>query len=291
MAAIRMFACAILLAGAWTCQAHAVERIKAHIYYTAAPFITDGTTRSGLALDLVHYLNRALAGKYELELDVVPRARLAVLLEQGDAGIVLFVPSVIFGGLDGGKYLWSAPLFLDRQELVSRTDQPFEFTGPPSLHNLRLGGVLGHSYPLLDADIAAGQIQVRRNMSEAALLKMLRYHRLDVVTLAGSSLRYYQNADPVLKDLFHVSRAGLGEYSRHLMFQESMQRQRGDFDAVVGKMGGDPAWRAILAKYGLLPAACGLNRPADPQRPGRMAPCPAPSVQAHARQRGAVPGP
>jgi polar amino acid transport system substrate-binding protein len=291
MAAIRLFACTLLLAGAWACPAHAIERIKAHIYYTAAPFITEEATRSGLAMDLVNYLNRALAGKYEIELDVVPRARLAVLLEQGDAGVVLFVPSVIFGGIDGGKYLWSAPLFLDRQELVSRHDQPFEFTGPPSLHNVRMGGVLGHSYPMLDAAIATGQIEVRRNMSEAALLKMLRYRRLDVVTLAGSSLRYYQNADPVLKDMFHVSRAGLGEYSRHLMFQENMKRQRDDFDAVVGKMGADLRWQAILAKYGLLPAACGLCRPADPHRASRTAPCPAPSVQAHARQRAPAPGP
>jgi polar amino acid transport system substrate-binding protein len=289
MAAIHMFACAILLAAACACQARAVEHIKAHIYYTSAPFVTDVATRTGLALDLVNYLNRALAGKYELELSVVPRARLAVLLEQGDAGVVLFVPSVIFGGIDGGQYLWSGPLFLDRQELVSRQTKPVEFAGPPSLYNVRMGGVLGHSYPMLDAEIATGQIQVHRNMSEAALLKMLRYGRLDVVTLSRSSLRYYQNAEPALKKAFYVSRASLGEYSRHLIFQANMKRQRDDFDAVVGKMGADPAWRAILGKYGLLPAACGL--PAEPQRANRTAPCPASSVLVHARQHGPAPGP
>ncbi|MYN16569.1 transporter substrate-binding domain-containing protein [Rugamonas sp. FT107W] len=231
--------------------AQAAEVLTAWTYYAAPPFLTDARSNAGLDRDLVAYLNQKLAGKYEVRLMFVPRARLGSMLDTGARGMVLFAPSVIFDGPAGGKYLWTSALFDDRQDLLSRASAPFEYDGPGSLHGVRFGAMLGHSYPALAEDVASGRIHAHRNNNEGALLKMLLMQRLDVITLADSSVRYLVRNDASIAGKIHVSKQNLGSYTRHLMFQQGMTRERDDIEEVVARMDGDPAWLAILRKYGL----------------------------------------
>ncbi|WP_332852983.1 transporter substrate-binding domain-containing protein [Duganella sp. S19_KUP01_CR8] len=231
--------------------AQPAEEIKAWTYYSAPPFMTDAGTSAGLDRDLVAYLNQKLAGKYEIRLMFLPRARLGSMLDKGDQGMVLFAPSVIFGGPAGGKYLWTSALFDDRQDLVSRSSLPFEYDGPTSLKNLRFGAMLGHVYPALAEDMDRGKIRAHRNNNEGALLRMLLMDRLDVITLADSSVRYLVKKDTRVDGKIYVSTQNLGSYTRHLMFQQGMDRERDDIEEVVLKMDSDPVWRAILKAYGL----------------------------------------
>ena len=231
--------------------ARQAEVIKAWTYYSAPPFLTDSGSNAGLDRDLVNYLNRKLAGKYEIRLVFLPRARLGAVLDSGDRGMVLFAPSVIFGGPAGGKYLWTSALFNDRQDLVSRSARPFEYDGPGSLQDVRFGAMLGHTYPALSEDMDSGKIRAHRNNNEGLLLRMLLMDRLDVITLADSSIRYLEKKDGRLDEKIHVSKQDLGNFSRHLMFQQGMDRERNDIGEVVAKMDSDPAWLAILKAYGL----------------------------------------
>ena len=231
--------------------AQAAEVLTAWTYYAAPPFLTDARSNAGLDRDLVAYLNRKLAGKYEVRLMFVPRARLGSMLDTGAKGMVLFAPSVIFGGPAGGKYLWTSALFDDRQDLLSRASAPFEYDGPASLHGVRFGAMLGHTYPALAEDMDSGRIYAHRNNNEGALLGMLLMQRLDVITLADSSVRYLVKNDASIAGKIHVSKQNLGSYARHLMFQEGMARERDDIEDVVARMDSDPAWLAILRTYGL----------------------------------------
>ncbi|MES2161831.1 MAG: hypothetical protein V4476_11810 [Pseudomonadota bacterium] len=231
--------------------AQPVEVIKAWTYYAAPPFMTDDKTGAGLDKDVVAYLNQKLAGKYEIRLMFLPRARLGSMLDQGDQGMVLFAPSVIFGGPVEGKYHWTSALFNDRQDLVSRVSAPFEYDGPASLHNVRFGAMLGHVYPALAQDMDRTKIRAHRNNNEGALLRMLLMDRLEVITLADSSVRYLVKKDTRIAGKIYVSKQNLGNFTRHLMFQQGMDRERNDIEEVVLKMDGDPAWRAILKTYGL----------------------------------------
>jgi polar amino acid transport system substrate-binding protein len=196
-----------------------------------------------------------LAGQYNIRLVVLPRARISMLLERGAKAVVVFVPSVIYGGLKDGKYLWSDPLFMDRQELVSRNDQPFEFNGPASLIDVNFGAMLGHVYPVLEKEMASEQIQADRTTSESSLFSMLMARHVQVITVPNSTVHYFMSVNPVLKQSLYISKNNLGEYSRHLMFQQGMEKERRDFNQVILKMSSDPKWIAVLKKYGLEPVS------------------------------------
>ncbi|SMC27916.1 amino acid ABC transporter substrate-binding protein, PAAT family [Andreprevotia lacus DSM 23236] len=235
-------------------SARAAQVIEAWSYYPAPPFQTDPATNAGLTADLVSYLNKALAGRYEIRLVLLPRARLNMMLENGGKAMIVFAPSAIFGGPGGGRYLWSSPLLDDRQELLSRTNRPFEFTGPASLFNMHFGAMLGHAYPVIEKELETGQIHADRATSESSLLNMLLASHADVVTIPATAARYFVRAHPVYRQRLHFSRQHLGSYTRHLMFQQGMKKERDDVELVVRRMKTDPAWIATLKKYGLEPA-------------------------------------
>lgn len=236
-------------------EAAATQPIEAWTYYPSPPFQTHLAGNEGLTADLLAYLNQELGGVYQIRLVNLPRARLNMLLERGAKAFVVFAPSAIFGGPDGGKYLWSEALFQDRQELVSRKDQPFEFNGPASLIGVNFAAMLGHVYPMLAKEMESGQIKADRNTNESSLFSMLMARHVQVITVPNSTVRYFMSVDPMLKQSLHISKNNLGEFSRHLMFQRGMEKQRADFNQVVLKMGSDPKWIAILKKYGLEPVS------------------------------------
>ncbi|MGE5450552.1 MAG: hypothetical protein ACM3VZ_01745 [Acidobacteriota bacterium] len=259
-------ACLLGVQSSWAAQV-----VDVWTFYPAPPFRTDVDKGTGLIADLVSYLNQALAGQYELRLTFLPRARLNMMLKGGARAVVLFVPSFIFGGVDGGDYLWSVPLFADHQELVSRRNKPFEFTGPQSLVGVRFGATLGHVYPLIEKEMASGLIRADQVTGEESLVNMLMANHVDVITIANSTVRYCRQINPAFRDAAVLSRHNLGDFTRHLMFQRGMARTRDDFDRVLRQMSTDPVWIATLAKYGLVPIKTSRTGPAQPA-PKRMRP-------------------
>lgn len=247
---------AVLLALAGTgspAWAETAKKIEAWSYYNSPPFLIDEASGIGLSRDLIAYLNAKLAGKYVIKLTVLPRARLNVMLAQGVQGMVVFAPSVIFGGVDGGRFLWSMPLLKDRQMIISRPKQPIEYAGPASLYGVILGGVLGHVYPAIQSDIDSGMIDIQRSTTERLLFSMLLNGRYEAITLAETSIRFLVAESHLPDSMFYYLHGDLGKFNRHLMFQLSMETERADFDAVVRGMARDSAWSKILGKYGLKP--------------------------------------
>lgn len=249
---IRMVALLLVTTSAWSAQT-----IEAWSYYPAPPFETNQATNEGLTEDLIAYLNKALAGKYDIRLVILPRARMNKMLEEGERAFAVFVPSAIFGGPNGGSYLWTAPLFKDAQELISRKDRPFEFTGPESLVGVPFGVMLGHVYPMIAKEMEQGQIRPDRASNEGSLVSMLMARHADVITLPNSAISYFMKANATMRQTFVFSKKNLGDYTRHLMFQQGMEKERDDFDRVVRKMATDPVWIATMKKYGLEPAPVG----------------------------------
>lgn len=229
------------------------QTIEAWSYYAAEPFQTDASTNAGLAQDLVSYLNQELAGKRQLKLVLLPRTRLNLLLEKGEKGLVLLAPSVIFGGNNGGHYLWSSALIDDNQEFISRAEKPFEYAAPSSLFGVRFLAMRGHNFPRLQKEIDEGKIVADRADKERSLIHMLLARRADVVTLPASVIDYFSKTDPAAMQGLHLSGKKLESFSRHLMFQAGMEAELRDLEPIVLKMNSDPKWIAILRKYGLKP--------------------------------------
>lgn len=237
----------------YSCRAIAAQLIEAWSYYSAPPFQINAAQSTGLSFDLVNYLNHALAGKYEIRLLLLPRARLTMMLEQGNKAVVIFTPSMLFNGPENGPYLWSRAIVGDQQEFVSRKDLPFEYSDPTSLIGSSFAAILGHVYPPIKKEMDSGMINAQRTVSESSLLSMLMAHHVDVITIPNSSYRYFTHANAGLRSTLVVSKNNLGAFTRHLMFQQGMQKERDDFEQVVVNMATDPGWVAILHKYGLKP--------------------------------------
>lgn len=229
------------------------QTITAWCYYSTVPFQTDAKNNSGLAQDLVHYLNQELAGKRQLRLQFLPRNRLDLALSNAEKGIVLFAPSMTFGGITTAHYIWSAPLLEDHQGFISRADQPFNYDTPASLFGSRLLTVRGHNFPRLQQEIDAGKIVLDRADNEISLIRMLLAKRADVITLPDSVVHYFTTKNPEFKDKLHLSNKKLESFSRHLMFQKGMDDELKLLEPIVLKMNSDPKWIAILKKYGLEP--------------------------------------
>lgn len=229
------------------------QTITAWCYYSTVPFQTDAKNNAGLAQDLVHYLNQELAGKRQLRLQFLPRNRLDLALSNAEKGIVLFAPSMTFGGIASDRYLWSAPLLDDHQGFISRTDKPFDYDTPTSLYGSHLLTVRGHNFPRLQKEIDTGKIVLDRADNEISLIRMLLAKRADVITLPDSVVHYFTTMNPEFKDKLHLSNKKLESFSRHLMFQKGMEDELKLFEPIVLKMNSDPKWIAILKKYGLEP--------------------------------------
>lgn len=227
--------------------------IDAWSYYDTPPFTAQKEGEIGLNQRLVDYLNRHLEGRYTVKLRVIPRARVALMLESGQPGMVLFAPSVIFGGVHGKRFLWSRPLLFDRQLLVSRPDNPIEYTGPGSLNGKVLGGMLGHVYPAIQSDIDTGKIRVERLVSESSLIAMLKAKRVDAFTISEVMLQPLLQETPGHAISLHYSRKDFGAFTRNLLYQKGMEELRRDIDAVILAMPSDPNWTAALSTYGLRP--------------------------------------
>lgn len=235
--------------------AAAVTHVTVWNYYNSLPFYNP-VNRDGLAPALVSYLNVKLAGRYQLELRTVPRARLNFMLEQQhEQGAVLLAPSVVFDLPRYKAYKWSPPILHDRQELVSPADSPVEFSSPDTLKTLRLGGMLGHNYPALQQQVDAGTLSIYRVSNEGQLFDMLLAGRLDAGTMAATSLDYWAHTHTELAPRLHRSSRNLGQFTRHLLYSPGMGLAQHDIDKVLREAAGDPAWLAIFATYGLAPLA------------------------------------
>jgi polar amino acid transport system substrate-binding protein len=251
-------------------EALSAQLIEALSYYPSPPFQLDNSGREGLTADLIAYLNKSLKGKYEIKRVLVPRAKLNKMLARGDKAFVIFAPGMLFGGSQGGSYLWTASLFDDRQELVSRTAKRFEYDGPQSLATVRFAAVEGHVYPMIADALASGEIRPDRLGNEGFLVKALMENRDDVITIPTSVVKYFMMKDLTFGAESYLSKQSLGNFSRHLMFQRGMEKERADFDQVIRQMNVDPIWRATLKQYGLEPPNGLANNVIDAKVPNEL---------------------
>jgi len=245
---------ALILAAAalFGAPALAQETVAAYNTYQAVPFVVE---KGGLAADVVGYLNGRLKGKYRFQLETVPRKQLndTIAADPNFKGVVLFLNPMFVDDADRKKYLWTQPILHDSNAVISLATKKIEYSDPASLNGLRFGGVQGNRYAGLE-DRFGKDLQREDVTEELSNLKKVSSGRVDVTIMPSSTYRFLlkqlgpQNP---LGNTLHVSSKPHAKFDRFLFVSRSNAALARELDAVVADIGTDPAWKAILVKYGI----------------------------------------
>lgn len=142
----------------------------------------------------------------------------------------------------------------DQQDFVSLPDAPFEYENPESLHDLVLGGVLGHRYEGLEADIASGAIKRQDVQSDLQNVEKLLSGRISTLLIPRSTLLYYRK-EKKLQDLY-VSNTPLYQFTRSLWIAGTLGQPVITYlNQFLETLPENPEWQILLFHYGLQPIA------------------------------------
>lgn len=179
--------------------APAADKVQVISYYDFPPFTE--ANGDGLSKQLCALLESASGGRYQFELQVLPRLRFDTVLERANTPVLaLWVAPEFF--TEPTRYHWGSPLMDDNAILLAMPGKTFELDQAESLRGLRFGGVLGHHYPYgaLDNAIKQGYVSRADNASPEQNYQNLVLGRIDLTIMAESTLHYLQHRDfPALR--------------------------------------------------------------------------------------------
>lgn len=232
----------------------AQQRVEVWTYHFSPPFALDNA--QGLSQAFVDLLNRDPANRdrFRFELVELPRKRVDIRLARKRPGILLWATPSFFTAAQAANAKWSDPLLIDQQVFVSLPDAPVEYVGPESLHGLVLGGVLGHRYQGLEADIASGAIKRQNVQTDLQNIQKLLSGRINTLLIPRSTLLYYRK-EQNLGELY-IATTPLYQFARHLLVTNTLGRAASDYlDGFLESLPDNPEWQILLFHYGLKPIA------------------------------------
>ncbi|MCW3149122.1 PAAT family amino acid ABC transporter substrate-binding protein [Stutzerimonas stutzeri] len=231
--------------------AQAAERVEVWTYHASPPFASEQSP--GLSETLVELLNQHPSnnGRYFFALSQLPRKRLDARLAGNKPGVLLWATPEFFPSrLIASSHL-TPPLLCDTQDFVSLATRPFDYDGPGSLHGYRLGGVLGHRYQALQADIERQLIHREDVHSDLQNLQKLLSNRIDVILLPRSARLFYETTE-VAAERLHVSTVPLYSFERHILTTATLNPAATQFiQQLIADLPQSARWQTLLRRYGL----------------------------------------
>lgn len=237
---------------AWAGAQEAARPIPAYNTYLVAPYSIDAAR--GLARALATRLNAELPPEYQLEYRPIPRTRLhAAELSKDERfeGVVLFIAPRFVGDPYMTRYLWSKPLFVDCNLLISGRMQPIEYEGAASLVGRRFAGVRGYRYELIDQMAVTRRLQREDSQDELSGLQKVGLGRADF-TVVPYTIYAHAAADKELGSLLHVASRAHQCFTRRILIGKATPP--GLLKAInqaIDTMAADEHWRALLGSYHL----------------------------------------
>jgi len=221
-------------------------------YYLSPPFQI--SEKEGLAFDFVNLLNDEFRGKLKFRLNSLPRARLNKYLAQQKQGLVLFVNWRWMGEGAKANYLWTPPLWQDRNEVISSIENKVIFDGPESLKGLTLVAVRGWQYKSLEPLLAKNEIKRFNVNREEQVLALLLKSRGDI-TIQPRSLAMFLLNKMKLKNKVYLSPKPYSSFTRHIMLTPDLIDLLPELSDFVLKLDTNIRWQNILKKYELVDEA------------------------------------
>lgn len=238
----------VLLTLGATLAAGAAPEVPVYNTYLGPPFLD---AQGGLVRELVAVLNRRLGGEYVLRLENLPRARLTRDILSGEPfhGVVLLLNPKFINDPERTKYLWSEPLFVDRNVLIFNRPPPT--LDAKGLRGLRFGGVMDGRYLGIDDLVSQGVVVREDAPNELASLRKLADGRVDFAHMNHPMfLAHLKQMDPrEAKKLHAVPAPWLPEFTRHVMVGTAEPVLARRLFAIVRQLKNDAEWEHALEKY------------------------------------------
>ncbi|WP_342116689.1 substrate-binding periplasmic protein [Pseudoduganella sp. OTU4001] len=210
---------------------------------------------SGLAHDLVMLLNQRMGGE-QFKLVHVPRARLLMHLDhpvQRFNGIAIFLNPAFVGRQRAALFNWSEPLFSDRNVLVFRGAPVSAGELAAGKKGRRFGGVRGNHYQLWDPLVLRGQLQRDDGADEWGNVRKLEAGRIDFTQMNALTFEAMQAQAPELAYLTAVPEPS-DSNRRCILISQSLSAPMAErLSRIVSELPADPAWQALMQRYGLHP--------------------------------------
>lgn len=196
------------------------ENITIYSHYEMPPFVT--SKEEGLTYELANKLNELSNGKYNFNVEILPRKRLDSVIESEDwRGLVPWVNPVWFNDKNKRRFSWSKVIMRDENLVISHQLKPVVYDGPSSLKNLTLGGIVGHRYVEIEPFVRSKEIKRDDVVTEIQNIEKLLLHRIDVLFMPRISLNYYINKYPRFKQQVFVSEKPRGSFERFFLMPKT----------------------------------------------------------------------
>lgn len=226
------------------------ESVPVWTYHTAPPYVVDQESESGLTYDFADLLTARSNGKYEFEVEVLPRPRVDAHLSNKDQGVVFWVNNKWFKDPEKSKYLWSSAIISGSASVISPKSNPVEYERPESLLGKELAIVRGRRYVGVDELVEQGLISRKQVNSEESLVRFISGDRAEVSILAQSSASYYVNKLG-LEEKVHFSTKPHSQFDRYVLVAPTMEHVLDFIESTAKGLDRDVQWEEILKKYGL----------------------------------------
>ncbi|WCD82689.1 substrate-binding periplasmic protein [Pseudomonas sp. TUM22785] len=155
----------------------------------------------GIIFDIIQGLARQLGR--EAQINVLPRTRVQLALEHGDVDVRCYVSPNWMGDL-GVNYLWSEPILVQRDLLVSAPDNASP-VDPQRLPAQSVGTVLGYSYPGLQERFDDGTLQRDEARNQGLVLQKLGAGRYSYAVSSELALKWFNRGMPASERLAAVA--------------------------------------------------------------------------------------
>ncbi|MFJ2487845.1 substrate-binding periplasmic protein [Pseudomonas sp. NPDC087639] len=128
-----------------------------------------GRPTQGILYDIM--LSLATQVGVPAQFNVLPRTRIQSAMEHGEIDVRCYAAQSWLPN-QSGDYIWSIPLFFQRDLLITRQDQPAS-ADPATLPLQSIGTVLGYSYPTLQPLFDANRLQREDARNQEQVLNKL----------------------------------------------------------------------------------------------------------------------
>lgn len=237
-----------------TTAAMAVERIPLYTYYSDPPFATDKP--DSLTDQLADWLTQRAQGRYRFVPTQLPRRRLDILIRQPHwPGVVAWANPAWFGESSNPRQSWTRSYMADANLVVSLRSHPLEIIDAQSLQGLRVGTVLGFSYPDLEPLLTSGQLKRDDAMGEFQNLLKLKLERVQVAFLQASSFPYFRHKFPDVEQWAYIAPKPRTVFARYMFLAPGQPALQSFLAAQLDALVADPAWQARLGTCPMIASA------------------------------------